>query len=190
MQGGSILTICKLHPSMRPPMVRPGDDNELGAQDVGTLNLALATGRINAVQYMQAMGMLQESFQAAQREAENTATAHECPFNLIAMLHQSLDVYAKDLDEETLFVVSQTFKALSDPTRIRILNLLFLKEYSVNDIAENLHLRQSTVSHQLRFLKNLRLVKYRREGTTLYYSHDDSHVMNMLKETIDHACHH
>ncbi|MFA7744774.1 MULTISPECIES: ArsR/SmtB family transcription factor [Staphylococcaceae] len=96
----------------------------------------------------------------------------------------------KDLDEETLFVVSQTFKALSDPTRIRILNLLFLKEYSVNDIAENLHLRQSTVSHQLRFLKNLRLVKYRREGTTLYYSHDDAHVMNMLKETIDHACHH
>ncbi|WP_082099166.1 ArsR/SmtB family transcription factor [Salinicoccus sediminis] len=96
----------------------------------------------------------------------------------------------KDLDEETLFVVSHTFKALSDPTRIRILNLLFLNEYSVNDIAENLHLRQSTVSHQLRFLKNLRLVKYRREGTTLYYSHDDSHVMNMLKETIDHACHH
>lgn len=96
----------------------------------------------------------------------------------------------KDLDEETLLVVSQTFKALSDPTRIRILNLLFLKEYSVNDIAENLHLRQSTVSHQLRFLKNLRLVKYRRAGTTLYYSHDDAHVMNMLKETIDHACHH
>ena len=96
----------------------------------------------------------------------------------------------KDLDEETLFVVSQTFKALSDPTRIRILNLLFLKEYSVNDIAENLHLRQSTVSHQLRFLKNFRLVKYRRAGTTLYYSHDDAHVMNMLKETIDHACHH
>ncbi|HDA3564729.1 TPA: winged helix-turn-helix transcriptional regulator [Staphylococcus aureus] len=90
----------------------------------------------------------------------------------------------KGLDEETLFVVSQTFKALSDPTRIRILNLLFLKEYSVNEIAENLHLRQSTVSHQLRFLKNLRLVKYRREGTTLYYSHDDAHVMNMLKETV------
>ena len=96
----------------------------------------------------------------------------------------------KDLDEETLFVVSQTFKALSDPTRIRILNLLFLKEYSVNDIAENLHLRQSTVSHQLRFLKNLRLVKYRREGTTLYYSHDDEHVIDLLQQTINHALHH
>lgn len=94
-----------------------------------------------------------------------------------------------DLDEETLFVVSQTFKALGDPTRIRILNLLFNNEFSVNGIAEKLQLRQSTVSHQLRFLKNLRLVKYRREGTTLYYSHDDEHVMNMLKQTIEHACH-
>ncbi|QKY68827.1 metalloregulator ArsR/SmtB family transcription factor [Lentibacillus sp. CBA3610] len=98
------------------------------------------------------------------------------------------DLY-EDLDEETLFVVSQTFKALGDPTRIRILHLLFYQEYSVNQIAENLHLRQSTVSHQLRFLKNLRLVKYRREGTTLYYSHDDEHVMNLLEESIEHAKH-
>lgn len=95
----------------------------------------------------------------------------------------------EDLDEETLFVVSQTFKALGDPTRIRILHLLFQHEYSVNQIAENLHLRQSTVSHQLRFLKNLRLVKNRREGTTLFYSHDDEHVINLLKQTIDHAFH-
>ena len=61
------------------------------------------------------------------------------------------------LDEETLFIVSQTFKALSDPTRIRILNLLCTGEHSVNDIAETLNLSQSSVSHQLRFLKNLRL---------------------------------
>ncbi|MBB4823423.1 DNA-binding transcriptional ArsR family regulator [Sporosarcina luteola] len=94
------------------------------------------------------------------------------------------------LDEETLFVVSQTFKALSDPTRIRILNLLCKEERSVNDIAETLNLSQSSVSHQLRFLKNLRLVKFRREGTTLYYSEDDHHVMNLLKQAIDHAAHH
>ena len=94
------------------------------------------------------------------------------------------------LDEETLFVVSQTFKALSDPTRIRILNLLCVEEHSVNDIAETLNLSQSSVSHQLRFLKNLRLVKFRREGTTLYYSEDDHHVMNLLKQAIEHAAHH
>ncbi|GGE64736.1 ArsR/SmtB family transcription factor [Priestia taiwanensis] len=94
------------------------------------------------------------------------------------------------LDEETLFVVSQTFKALSDPTRIRILNLLCAGEHSVNDIAEILDLSQSSVSHQLRFLKNLRLVKFRRAGTTLYYSKDDDHVMNLLKQAIEHASHH
>lgn len=94
------------------------------------------------------------------------------------------------LDEETLFVVSQTFKALSDPTRIRILNLLCSAEHSVNELAERLDLGQSTVSHQLRFLKQLRLVKYRRAGTTLYYSKDDDHIMNLLKQAIEHAAHH
>ncbi|HLR75066.1 MAG TPA: metalloregulator ArsR/SmtB family transcription factor [Virgibacillus sp.] len=97
---------------------------------------------------------------------------------------------SEHLDEETLFVVSQTFKALGDPTRIRILNLLCKEEHSVNDIAETLGLSQSTVSHQLRFLKNLRLVKFRREGTTLYYSEDDHHIMNLLQQAIEHAAHH
>lgn len=97
---------------------------------------------------------------------------------------------AQHLDEETLFVVSQTFKALSDPTRIRILNLLCTGEHSVNDIAETLNLSQSSISHQLRFLKNLRLVKYRRAGTTLYYLEDDVHVMNLLNQSIEHATHH
>lgn len=96
----------------------------------------------------------------------------------------------EELDEETLFVVSQTFKALSDPTRIRILHLLCEQEMSVNQIADTLELRQSTVSHQLRFLKNLRLVKYRRAGTTLFYSHDDEHVIDLLQQTIKHALHH
>ena len=95
-----------------------------------------------------------------------------------------------ELDEETLFMVSQTFKALSDPTRLRILHLLFHGEHSVNEIAEKLSLLQSTVSHQLRFLKNLRLVKFRREGTTLFYTHDDEHVIDLLKKSIEHASHH
>lgn len=94
------------------------------------------------------------------------------------------------IDEETLFMVTQTFKALSEPTRVRILNLLAQKEHSVNEIAEKLSLLQTTVSHQLRFLKNLRLVKYRRQGTTLFYSADDDHVMNLLQQTIHHARHH
>ncbi|WP_318184174.1 metalloregulator ArsR/SmtB family transcription factor [Metabacillus idriensis] len=95
----------------------------------------------------------------------------------------------QDLDEETLFISSQIFKALSDPTRLRILNLLIQGEHPVNQIAEKLSLLQSTVSHQLRFLKNIRLVKFRRAGTTLYYSYDDEHVIDLLKQTIEHARH-
>lgn len=104
-------------------------------------------------------------------------------------MEEKVQINTHELDEETIFVVSQTFKAISDPTRIRILNLLCYIELSVNDIAEELILGQSTVSHQLRFLKNLRLVKFRREGTTLYYSSDDVHVMNLLHQAIDHAKH-
>lgn len=95
----------------------------------------------------------------------------------------------KELDTDTLDLVSQTFKALSDPTRIRILYLLSQEECSVNKIVEILNLKQSTVSHQLRYLKNLRLVKNRREGTTLFYSADDHHVLDLLNESIEHTLH-
>lgn len=93
------------------------------------------------------------------------------------------------LNDETLFIVSQTFKALSDTTRIKILYLLSQKECSVNEIAEILELHQSSVSHQLSFLKNLRLVKFRRVGTTIYYSHDDQHILDLLSQAVNHACH-
>ncbi|MFS8650473.1 MAG: metalloregulator ArsR/SmtB family transcription factor [Caldibacillus sp.] len=95
----------------------------------------------------------------------------------------------RELDEDTLYTVSQTFKALGDPTRIRILYLLAQRECSVTEIAETLNLKQSTVSHHLAVLKNLRLVKFRREGTTIYYSHDDDHVIQVLEQTIDHVSH-
>ncbi|MCM2676974.1 ArsR/SmtB family transcription factor [Alkalicoccobacillus plakortidis] len=96
---------------------------------------------------------------------------------------------SKQLDEETLFVVSQTFKALADPTRIRILHVLSTEECSVSELVERLHLLQSTISHQLRFLKNLRLVKSRREGKMMYYTASDEHVTNVLKQMIQHALH-
>ncbi|MFD0049744.1 ArsR/SmtB family transcription factor [Actinomycetes bacterium NPDC127524] len=105
------------------------------------------------------------------------------------MIDKDKNIPYEELDEETVFIVTQTFKALSDPTRLRILQLLFQGEHSVNEIAETLSLLQSTVSHQLRFLKNLRLVKFRREGTTMFYSHDDQHVIDVLKQMIEHSQH-
>lgn len=104
-------------------------------------------------------------------------------------MNQNRDNQQIQADEHTLFLVTQTFKALSDQTRVRILILLSEKECSVNEIANRLSLSQSTVSHQLRFLKQLRLVKNRREGTTIYYSPDDEHVMSILRQTIDHVKH-
>lgn len=93
------------------------------------------------------------------------------------------------LDDETLLLVSQTFKALSDPTRVKILHLLCTGRHSVGCIAEKLSLSQSSVSHQLRFLKNLRLVKFEREGKSIFYSIDDDHVILFLKQAIEHAKH-
>ncbi|AEH47867.1 ArsR/SmtB family transcription factor [Parageobacillus thermoglucosidasius] len=94
------------------------------------------------------------------------------------------------LTSETIENVSQIFKVLSDPTRIKILYLLSQEECNVNHIAEILGMSQSAVSHQLSMLRNLRLVKYRREGKTLFYSCDDEHVISLLKQAIDHAEHH
>lgn len=129
----------------------------------------------------------------AKREAPNAHTHYLHEFYTERkgrlIMAEELQTNTHELDEETLFVVSQTFKALSDPTRIRILNVLCCEEHSVNDIAERLNLGQSTVSHQLRFLKNLRLVKFRRDGTTLYYSSADDHIINLLHQAIDHAKH-
>jgi ArsR family transcriptional regulator, zinc-responsive transcriptional repressor len=81
------------------------------------------------------------------------------------------------------------FKALADPTRIRILHLLSEEECSVSHIAEVLGLSHSAISHQLSFLRSLRLVKTRREGRVIYYSCDDEHVVNLLRQTISHVEH-
>jgi DNA-binding transcriptional ArsR family regulator len=91
------------------------------------------------------------------------------------------------LSAETVENVSQMFKTLSDPTRIKILYLLSEEECSVNHIAEVLEISQSAVSHQLSMLRNLRLVKFRREGNTFIYSCDDSHVISLLKQALNHS---
>ncbi|MFB6467338.1 ArsR/SmtB family transcription factor [Cytobacillus sp. Hz8] len=90
------------------------------------------------------------------------------------------------LAQETVDEASRIFKALADPTRIKILYLLSQEECSVNHITEVLEMTQSAVSHQLSFLRNLRLVKYRREGNTFYYTYDDEHVITILNQVLSH----
>ncbi|MDO4719750.1 MAG: metalloregulator ArsR/SmtB family transcription factor [Peptostreptococcaceae bacterium] len=78
--------------------------------------------------------------------------------------------------DEKLYDLAEFFKVFGDTTRIKILYVLMKAEMCVCDIAAVLEMTQSAISHQLRFLKQARLVKYRKEGKTVYYSLDDEHV--------------
>ena len=91
-------------------------------------------------------------------------------------------------DEETLYRTAELFKAFGDPTRIRILYALSEKELCVQDIADELSMTQSAISHQLRILKQTALVKFRRDGKTIYYSLADDHVSTIMKQGLEHVC--
>jgi len=89
-------------------------------------------------------------------------------------------------DEDTLFDLTELFRILGDSTRIRILYVLFEAEMCVCDIAALLGMTQSAISHQLRALKNARLVKGRREGKVVFYSLADDHVKTMIYQGLEH----
>lgn len=85
--------------------------------------------------------------------------------------------------------VTQMFKMLSDPTRLKILLSLENGERNVTSIAEEVEMEQSAVSHQLKLLKNNRVVKSKRQGKTILYSLDDQHVFDILQQTFEHVTH-
>ncbi len=89
-------------------------------------------------------------------------------------------------DPAELYDLSELFKVFGDSTRIKILYVLFESEMCVCDIAEILNMTQSAISHQLKVLKNSRLVKFRKEGKTVYYSLDDAHVRSMIDQGLEH----
>lgn len=90
-------------------------------------------------------------------------------------------------DDEILYDLAELFKVFGDSTRIKILYSMFENELCVNDIARLLNLSQSSVSHQLRILKTSKLVKFRREGKSIYYSLDDEHVRSILSMGMEHV---
>ena len=90
-------------------------------------------------------------------------------------------------DEEVLYDLAELFKIFGDSTRIKILYVLFASEMCVCDIAQLLGMSQSAISHQLRCLKQSKLVKCRREGKTVFYSLADGHVRTILGQGIDHV---
>lgn len=90
------------------------------------------------------------------------------------------------LQEDELYDLAELFKVFGDSTRIRILFVLFEDEHSVSDIAESLTMTQSAISHQLKILKQSKLVKARREGKSVYYSLADGHVRTIIAQGMDH----
>jgi len=96
---------------------------------------------------------------------------------------------AASLPEAHLLLIVATFQALADPTRARILYALIRQPLCVRDLAMLVGVSESAVSHQLRFLRDRRLVKPRREGNIIYYSVDDHHVAVLFKEADYHIDH-
>ncbi|MCH5253412.1 MAG: helix-turn-helix transcriptional regulator [Lachnospiraceae bacterium] len=90
-------------------------------------------------------------------------------------------------DDEILYDLAELFKVFGDSTRIKILYSLFETELCVYDIARLLNLSQSSVSHQLRILKSSKLVKFRREGKSVFYSLDDEHVRAIISMGMEHV---
>jgi len=91
---------------------------------------------------------------------------------------------------ETLSIdLANLFKIFGDPTRIKILHLLTQTELCVCDIATILKMTQSAISHQLRVLKQAKLVKYRKDGKVVYYSLDDDHVYTIITQGLEHISH-
>lgn len=89
-------------------------------------------------------------------------------------------------DDEVLYDLADVFKMFGDSTRIKILYALFESELCVGDISSILNISQSAISHQLKLLKDAKLVKFRREGKVIFYALDDDHVRTILSMGMEH----
>ena len=97
-------------------------------------------------------------------------------------------IIAEMPDEIELYNLAELFKVFGDGTRVRILFVLLTAEVCVCDLAKLLGMTQSAVSHQLRVLKQARLIKARRDGKTVFYSLADDHVATLLRQGMEHVC--
>jgi ArsR family transcriptional regulator len=93
------------------------------------------------------------------------------------------------LQEQTSTHLADLFSALSDPTRLRIISVLLEGEMNVGDIASQLAMTESAVSHQLRGLRHMKLVRARKNGRQVYYALDDDHVTRLYRLGLEHVEH-
>ncbi len=93
------------------------------------------------------------------------------------------------LDEQTAMRMAALFDSLSDPTRLRILAVLMAGEVNVGDLVQLMGLSKSAVSHQLRGLRDKRVIRTRKQGRQVYISLDDEHIAELFQRGLDHVCH-
>ena len=98
-------------------------------------------------------------------------------------------VHLKDslLGVPSVTALAETFKVLGDLTRVRMLDALTRTELCVSDLAELLHVSESAVSHQLRLLRGMRLVRARRDGRLVFYALDDDHIVGLFRQGLEHV---
>ena len=107
--------------------------------------------------------------------------------NFINIDQKVLDLVDEKMPpEEELQELAELFRIFGDPTRLKILYVLLCSEMCVQDIADLLGMNQSAISHQLRVLKQIRLVKSRRDGKTIFYSLADDHIASIMGQGLDH----
>ena len=104
------------------------------------------------------------------------------------MAEYQVDQIYERLKESDLYILTEFFKMLGNPTRIRILLLLMEQDANVSDLAERLGMTQSAVSHQLNLLKSNKMVRRRRDGKMIFYTLVDEHVQMILEKGTEHIC--
>jgi len=119
----------------------------------------------------------------------NPSITDECEENCSGSPIDLEKIKAQMIDEELIHEMADWFKALSDPTRVKMISVLLNQELCVHDISVLLQMGQSAVSHQLRYLRNLRMVKRRKVGKTVFYSLDDAHIDEIFRVTLQHLKH-
>lgn len=117
------------------------------------------------------------------KKEDSKLTCHSIEAKNIQEIHKELE------EEKDLLPLSKIFKGLGDPTRLKIIYVLSKSPLCVCDISSLLDISQSAISHQLKVLRDLKLVKFEKQGKLVIYSLDDQHVMEMFSQGLDHVKH-
>jgi len=119
-------------------------------------------------------------------ELEGSADKATC--EVVCIHKEKVESVKKTLkSEDTITRLAETFSALSNPTRAKIIFALLNEELCVCDLAHLVGLSSSAISHQLRLLRNLRIVKYRKNGKIVYYSLADKHIEHLFDQGLEHV---